>query len=200
MKTLVTHLAVCAGLISSATAAISFSGGTGGDPVVMTLTSDLRLPIQFTGTGISFLLVLEDAYLTGQPTTYSLPGTTYGNPGGITAAFELGGGGLVEFSGYANSGTIGGDYARVDPNDLILGFTISGLGGPVTIGDTLVIRAGSVTLPAGVALPNGVISSVIGTYPDGTDLTMVEAVPEPSAAVLGLSAAGLLWGRRRRAA
>lgn len=197
MKTSFATAAVLAGLVSCGMAAVTFSGGSGGDPLVLTLTSDLRLPVQFTGDGQSFILLLEDAYLTDQQTTWATPTTSYGSTGSITVAFEMGDGSLIEFTDYSVMGPLNGNYARIDPNDFVMTFTINPASGLVNGDDTLLIRAGSITMGPGVAVPDAAISSVMGLNPDGTDLTFILPVPEPSVALL-LGVGGIPLLRRRR--
>jgi len=197
MKTSLYTAAVLVGLYSTGVAAVTFSGGTGDDPVVMTLTADLRLPVIYTGSGTDFAIVLEDAYSTNPGFNWTVPSSSYGSPGSITAAFEMGNGDVIEFESYASSGTLTAEYARIDPNDLVLFFRLATLIPLVDGDDTLVLRAGSVTFGSGLPVPDGAATSIMGVNFSGVDLTAILPIPEPSVAVLSLLGIIPLLRRRR---
>lgn len=196
MKALGYSLILIGGLIVPVQAAITFSGGTGGAPVVMTLTSDLQLPVTLGGVGTSFGLVLEDAYLTAPGSAWQLPSTAYGSPGSIAAEFLQAGGTTVSFTAYGQFGPLNGDYARIDPNDLVILFTLPAFN--AVPGDTFIIRTGSVTLDPSVPLPTGNFSSYIGISGGGVDMTNVVPVPEATTALLGTLGGIALAVRRKR--
>lgn len=186
MKSLSAGLIVLPFLISSTWGAVTFSGGTGGNPVVMTITSDLHIPLSTAINGPRVGFVLEDVYATGRttpaggtPTTNTITGYLGGELTSVVLVYS------VDFGAGA-----------IDPNDLYVFFDGGLIQAPA--GAVFTIRAGSMTLPASTELPDFQPTAITAIIDEnGIAISNPQPIPEPSAILLGAAASLALLRRRR---
>lgn len=193
-KPLLAILSAIAALTCSATGAIIFSGGTGGQPVVMTITEDITFTINRNVQTQYLGLVIKNVYTTGPGYTMGdVPPTNYSSAGSIKAT-----NGSQTGSGYYSTGTLDFSYNDLKTRDFLLTIT-RGQGWTFTNGSQVTIHAGSVTMTEWVLLPDKPVTSVL--LVDGGVVTsisgQVAVVPEPAAMLLGSMGMIALLRRRR---
>ncbi|MCW1885041.1 hypothetical protein OKA04_09910 [Luteolibacter flavescens] len=192
-------LIVSAALASAAQAAITFSGG-GSDPITMTLTTDLVIPVTTTSNSTySIGLLLPDVYSTAA-TGFARDAVneTYGTPGSITVTINLASGGSVPGYFFQAFGGLSSASGAIGVHDFYGGILLDS-GPNLKVGDSITVKAGTLTFSSEfIRLPDKPIES-IKIYNGNTQafITAANPVPEPTAALLGgLGVLGLL--RRRR--
>lgn len=184
---------------SSSSAAILFTGGTGGSPVVLTVDRDIVFPITTTLNGnFGFGFVLKNVYsqFTGFGAGY--PQTPITSPGAVTASLIKSGGVTIPLTDYQDFGQQVINFAGM--NDFSGSFYFDNFAN-FAPGDQLVIRAGSITLPSWVPLPNQPVVTTLYLVNDNMEQISgplsIPAIPEASTAVLGAATAMLLFRRKR---
>ena len=184
---------------SSAHAAIVFSGGTGGAPVVVTVTEDIYIPINVATPGnYSVSIVLENVYSTPPGDFVINPQTVYGAPGSIALEHDPAGvGPTVPANQYNSFGVLPAAFGDISNVDFVMYLYFPGPQ-DIGVGDQLVLRAGSVTLNSTVPLPNNPVTTLFAAGDWSTSISGPIPVPEPSAALLGFAGAALLISRRAR--
>ena len=150
------------------------------------------------------VFVVEDIYSTDQRHTANYPVTLYGTPGSIATGFL---GRPTEYPSHIEDGveygvwgTFDGTGGLIDPNDFYGSFAGLWLEGGPENWDYLVIKAGTVELPAGIPLPDRPVSTLrVGFLKTTNDFILSEPIPVPETSTLLLGAAGvaLLLQRRR---
>ncbi|MCP5547508.1 MAG: PEP-CTERM sorting domain-containing protein [Akkermansiaceae bacterium] len=170
---------------------ITFSGG-GASDLVVTVTSELRIPVygRIPHPGILFTLVWEDVFNTDQTPASGLPATPYTS--GIRATMMAGPGGPTwDAAAYESWGTSGRDLEMTFRFNLLFGSQMASLVNVAFPDNDFVIHPGSVTLPASAGMP------LPTNAPSGISLYAI-GVPVPEPSFVGLLGMGALLLLRRR--
>ncbi len=172
-------------------AAVTFSGGGPGN-LVVTVTSELRIPVVGTiqSPGTVFTVVLKDVYSAAQPANSGIPSTAYAS--GIAAKMERSPSlATLNASSYGTWGSSSRDFVMIFTFNAFFG---SQLSNPSlqNIDRVFVISPGTITLPStyGIQAPDQAVSS-IQLYSFGN------LIPEPGTALLGALGSLFLMRRRR---
>lgn len=189
MKTLRT-LAILAAMASPLPAAIIVSGNirTQGAPCTFEITTDIHVNITQNAAG-TFVLFVFDDWVTSDGARTDLPL----NP---QLAFSLNG------SNFSYPASLG-DNLSVSLKSISSGDGFAYIVTPRTlvVGDVLTLKAGSYTFSGDTEFNRTTAKTFTGKLfvadNDGTMLSQLTSVPEPSAALLGLLGAGLMLRRRR---
>lgn len=182
----------------SALGAVIFGGGTDGNPVTLTITEDIVIPItQSSANHFLFGFIFKDVYDSPQAFTGTIPPTSHSDSGVIHATLDPGNGASIASTSYNTWGGYSLPVGDLTPLDFfgILAFSFT----PVAEGGSFVIHAGTIVLAPSVLLPDNPVSEILVMNSSSVALGST-TIPEPSTLVLSFALGGAAFLRRRRAA
>lgn len=198
MKLRLLLTAFLAAAATTSHAAIVFSGGTGpADPVILTLTTNLVIPITSNGLTGGFLgFAVENAFSAPRDNFFASPTTVHGTPGSITGSYTPPVGMTVPTTDYNVWGSYGFTAGGLNPYNFAAFFAV----GPFEheAGGTFTINAGSVILNPDFVIPDLQSNTIYLLNGNGEKISASVVIPEPSSALLG-ALGGFVLLRRRRA-